>query len=137
MVFNTKYNIGDTVWIITDARENIKTSYVCPVCCGTGHMKVFGKKCDAAIMNGKYKCVDGFLCPTEIVRVPAAVEVLNIFISTENGSTEIEYEIRNDNLSIYRTCLENNIFATAEEAAASLTVRTVKSTTSCSRKQDC
>lgn len=65
MTINTKFNVGDTVWFIQKVRQLTPTSYMCPVCNGTGSMKLFGKKCDANIMRNQYICKDGYFHSVE------------------------------------------------------------------------
>ena len=61
MTINTKFDIGDRVYYLTSRREMEKTSNVCELCHGSGFLgKPFSKKCDANILDGSFRCIDGY-----------------------------------------------------------------------------
>ena len=114
MTIETKFNIGDKAWSIVGERIPRKTSYMCPVCNGTGKMKIFGnKKCDASIFNGAYRCKDGYLVAREYEYIAQKGVVSEIFIDvSKNSEQDVEYEIGN---SIWD---QKELYATEEEAQA-------------------
>ena len=86
MTINTKFGIGDTVWFIQNVRQLIPTSYMCPVCNGTGNMKVFGVKCDASIMRNQYICNNGYFHSVEWMPKVCSSKIVKVsyYIDTDN-----------------------------------------------------
>lgn len=114
MTIETKFNIGDKVWFIEGERVPCKTPYICPVCNGSGKMKIFGdKKCDATIFDGAYRCENGYLSACKYEFTIKRGVVSDIFIEVlDNSKYTIEYTIGN---SIWD---QRELHATKEEAQA-------------------
>lgn len=91
---------------------------MCPVCNGTGRMKVFGKKCDASILGGQYRCYNGYFSSNEPVYQVYSDIVTDIhyYISDEKESEDITYTLKKG-IDNWTTMFdEEYLFATQEEA---------------------
>lgn len=114
MIIETKFNIGDKVWSIEEERVSRKTPYICPVCNGSGKMKIFGdKKCDATIFDGAYRCENGYLSARKYEFTIQCGVISDIFIDvSKNSEHTVEYTI---GFSIWH---QGELYATEEEAQA-------------------
>lgn len=114
MTIETKFNIGDKAWSIEGERVSRKTPYICPVCNGSGKMKIFGnKKCDATIFDGAYRCENGYLSARKYEFIIQCGVISDIFIEvSKNSEHTIECTIGN---SIWD---QRELYATEEEAQA-------------------
>lgn len=90
MIIETRYNVGDTVWI-AQRREQRSEVGTCPVCNGTGLSPYApGKRCDAR-WNLYFACRNGIVYRQESAAyVPVEATIKNIYIEAD---TEENYQI--------------------------------------------
>ena len=114
MTIETKFDIGDKAWSIEGERVSRKTPYICPVCNGSGKMKIFGdKKCDATIFDGAYRCENGYLSARKYEFTIQRGVISDIFIEiSKNSEHTVECTIGG---SIWD---QRELYATEEEAQA-------------------
>lgn len=123
MVINTKYNIGDTVYLVSpNGNTLVETDQICPCCRGTGEVTLFlhtTGKCNVSksmTVNGHWyyaRCTNGKIVlsrPDHIVR-KGIVREIDAF--TDHDNVYVTYYIEGANET-----REEYVYATEEEAQA-------------------
>ena len=115
MEIETKFNIGDRVWVIDQCRRMIETK--CPICNGDSYVNINGTnfKCPSG------DCYKGYVHHWEDKKWRIYLDSIVGNIKVEvlsNSIAKVEYMIEATGIGTGNVWKENLLFATKEEAQA-------------------